>query len=225
LMSREIPRDALDRSMQARREAATDRRRASQDRQSGASERGQAELDRKTALVDRGEGAAQRLQASADREASAQDRESAVVDGLTGAYRRGPGLAELEREIARAQRARQPLVVAFFDVDHLKVVNDSHGHVAGDWMLQQVVVAIKAAVRSFDLIIRYGGDEFVCAFPGITVPEVIKRVATINAALLEASVPGSVTVGLAEMTTDDSRDELIERADADLYRARGLRGS
>jgi diguanylate cyclase (GGDEF)-like protein len=217
---REIPRDALDRSMLARREAAADRKRASRDRQSGALERGEAELDRKTALIDRGEGAAHRLQASADREASAKDRENAVLDGLTGVYRRGPGLAELEREIGRAKRALHPLVVAFFDVDHLKDVNDSQGHVAGDRMLQQVVDAIRGAVRSFDLIIRYGGDEFVCAFPGITVAEVAKRVATIDAALSRASEPGSVTAGFAELATDDSPDELIDRADADLYRVR-----
>jgi diguanylate cyclase (GGDEF)-like protein len=111
-------------------------------------------------------------------------------------------------------------VIAFFDVDHLKVINDSQGHVAGDRMLQQVVDAIKGAVRSFDLIIRFGGDEFVCAFPGITMADVTKRVATINAVLSKASVPGSITAGLAELASDDSRDELIERADADLYRAR-----
>jgi diguanylate cyclase (GGDEF)-like protein len=221
-MSQEIPQDALDRSMLARREAATDRKRASQDRQFGAAEREEAELDRKTALVDRSEGAAHRLQASTDREASAKDRESAVIDGLTGVYRRGPGLAELDREIARAKRARQPLVVAFF-VDHLKVINDSQGHVAGDRMLQQVADAIKETVRSFDLIIRYGGDEFVCSFPGVNLTDVAKRVSTINAALLKASVPGSVTVGYAELAIDDTRDKLIERADADLYRAREQR--
>ena len=78
-------------------------------------------------------------------------------------------------------------------------------------------------MRSFDLIIRYGGDEFVCAFPGMTVADVTKRVATVNATLLAASEPGSVTVGLAELTTDDSRDDLIVRADANFYRAREQR--
>jgi diguanylate cyclase (GGDEF)-like protein len=114
-------------------------------------------------------------------------------------------------------------VVAFFDVDHLKSINDAHGHVAGDRMLQQVVAAIRGAVRSFDLIIRYGGDEFVCAFPGITVADVTQRVVTINAALSSASEPGSVTAGIAELGIDDSREALIERADADLYRARKQR--
>jgi diguanylate cyclase (GGDEF)-like protein len=186
-------------------------------------ERGEAELDRKTALVDRGEGAVHRQQAAADREASAKDRESAVRDGLTGVYRRGPGLAELEREIGRAKRARQSLVVAFLDVDHLKAINDSQGHVAGDRMLQHVADAIRRSVRSFDLIIRYGGDEFVCAFPGITVADVTRRVTTINATLLATSEPGSVTAGFAEMAAEDSLHELIKRADADLYRARQRR--
>jgi diguanylate cyclase (GGDEF)-like protein len=90
-------------------------------------------------------------------------------------------------------------------------------------MLQQVVDAIRESVRSFDLIIRYGGDEFVCAFPGITVADAMKRVVAINAALSSANEAGSVTVGLAELATDDSRDGLIERADADLYRARAQR--
>jgi diguanylate cyclase (GGDEF)-like protein len=90
-------------------------------------------------------------------------------------------------------------------------------------MLQQVVDAIRGAVRSFDLIIRYGGDEFICAFPGITVADVTQRVATINAALSRASEPGSVTAGFAELATDDTPGELIKRADADLYRAREQR--
>jgi diguanylate cyclase (GGDEF)-like protein len=90
-------------------------------------------------------------------------------------------------------------------------------------MLQQVVDAIRGAVRSFDLIIRYGGDEFVCAFPGITVADAKERVATINAALLKSSQPGSVTVGFAELATNDSAGELIERADADLYQTREQR--
>ena len=114
-------------------------------------------------------------------------------------------------------------MVAFFDVDHLKVINDSHGHVAGDRMLQQVVDAIRENLRSFDLIIRYGGDEFVCAFPGIALSDVTKRIATIDATLANASEPGSVTVGFAELAAGDSPSELIERADADLYRARQQR--
>jgi diguanylate cyclase len=70
-----------------------------------------------------------------------QDRKVASVDGLTGAYLRGAGFAELEREMARAKRMQQPVVVAFVDVDRLKGTNDSRGHAAGDQMLIDVTNA------------------------------------------------------------------------------------
>ncbi|MDQ6617657.1 MAG: diguanylate cyclase [Actinomycetota bacterium] len=198
--------DDLYRSTMARREAASDRRRASQDRLAGARERDQAELDRDTALADRG--------------ASAREREYASHDDLTGVYRRGPGFVELDREIVRAKRTAQPLVVAFVDVDHLKDVNDSRGHAAGDRMLVEVADAFRASLRSYDLIIRYGGDEFVCAMSGQTMVDATARVALVHIALEEAPEHGSVTVGLAELQPDDSAETLLDRADAELYRQR-----
>jgi diguanylate cyclase (GGDEF)-like protein len=190
------------------------------DRLAGAGERGAAKLDRDTDLLDRAEGATHRAHAAADREASASDRETASVDGLTGAHNRGPGVVELEREMARARRAEQTMVVAFFDVDELKAINDSRGHVAGDRMLLGVVQALRSKLRSFDLVIRYGGDEFVCALPGTNLAGARKRLAEINDVLAQAVEPGSVTAGLAEMRDDDSADDLIARADAALYRRR-----
>jgi diguanylate cyclase (GGDEF)-like protein len=112
------------------------------------------------------------------------------------------------------------MVVAFFDVDELKATNDSRGHVAGDRMLLGVVQALRSKLRSFDLIIRYGGDEFICALPGLDLAEARKRLDEINEVLAEAVEPGSVTVGFAEMRHDDSADDLIARADAALYRQR-----
>ena len=73
-----------------------------------------------------------------DREASAADRTAADLDELTGAYRRGPGLRELKRDVAKALRTGTSLTVAFVDVDHLKRVNDSLGHAAGDRLLRRV---------------------------------------------------------------------------------------
>jgi diguanylate cyclase (GGDEF)-like protein len=203
--SDEIATDALFRATMARRDAASDRRQASQDRQAGASERDQAEHDRDTALADRG--------------ASAREREVASHDGLTGAYLRGPGFVELEREMLRARRTGQALVVAFVDVDYLKAINDSGGHVAGDRMLVEVVGAFRANMRSYDLIIRCGGDEFVCALSGQTMIEATARLALVDTAIAEAT-DGSVTVGLAELHPDDSLETLVARADAALYRQR-----
>src|SRR5438132_6245992 len=89
--------------------------------------------------------------------------EQAATDDLTGALRRGTGLAMLQRELDRARRVRgRGTIVAFIDVDGLKRLNDTDGHSAGDQLLRDVVAAIRERVRSYDLVIRYGGDEFVC---------------------------------------------------------------
>jgi len=200
------PADALSHSALVRRDAASDRGDASQDRQAGSRERIEAELDRNNALADRG--------------ASARERESSSHDDLTGAYLRGAGLVELERDIARARRTEQSLVLAFVDVDGLKEVNDSCGHAAGDRILLEVAKTLSATLRSYDLIIRYGGDEFVCAISRLDMADATKRFALVNAALAEAPEPGSITIGLTELQPHDSPEDLLARADAELYRER-----
>jgi diguanylate cyclase (GGDEF)-like protein/PAS domain S-box-containing protein len=206
LVSAGMTTDVLDHSVVARRDAASDRRQAAQDRRAAATERTQADLDRDTALADRG--------------ASAREREYAALDDLTGVYLRAAGFVELEREMARARRREQPLVLAFVDVDHLKAINDSRGHAAGDRMLLEVANTLRATLRSYDLIIRYGGDEFVCVISGLNMADATNRLALVNAALAEAPEHGSVTVGLAKLRADDSPEDFVARADAALYRER-----
>jgi len=201
-----IPADALRHSALVRREAAADRGEASRDRQAETGERTEAALDRNNAR--------------ADRSASAREREASSHDDLTGAYLRGAGLVELERDIARARRTQQSLVLAFVDVDGLKEVNDSRGHAAGDRMLLEVAKTLGAKLRPYDLIVRFWGDEFVCAISRLTMAEAGKRFALINAALAEAPEPGSITIGLTELQPHDSPEELLARADAELYRER-----
>ena len=219
--------DALIRSALARREAAADRRCASQDRRAGAGERTRAGDDRETSFADRGAGACERSDsehdrttAMADRGASAGEREHAAIDDLTGAYLRGAGFMELKRDMERATRNKEPLILAFIDVDGLKAVNDSGGHAAGDRLLLDVADALRARTRSHDLLMRYGGDEFVCAITGMTSAEAAIRFAGVNASLAAAPGHGSVTVGLAEMRRVDSPGGLVARADAALYRNR-----
>jgi diguanylate cyclase (GGDEF)-like protein len=227
----ELDRDTAladrDAAAGSRSKAELDRNTALADRGAGASERSLAELDRDTALADRGAGASERSHAEldrdtalADRGASAREREDSVHDDLTGAYMRGAGFVELKREIARARRAEQPLVLAFVDVDHLKTTNDSQGHAAGDRMLREVAKTFKEKLRSHDLIIRYGGDEFVCAVAGLSTADAAERIGLVNAALAQLPEHGSVTVGLAELQPGDSPEDLVARADAALYRER-----
>ena len=127
---------------------------------------------------------------------------------------------ELEREMARARRTEQRLVLAFVDVNGLKSVNDLRGHAAGDRVLCAVVTALRAQLRSYDLIIRFGGDEFLCVIPGVSMDEAADRLATVNANLAGSLEQASVTTGLADLRPDDSLDGLIERADAALYKQR-----
>ena len=123
----------------------------------------------------------------------------------------------------RAQRTRQPFVVAFVDVDGLKTVNDSLGHDAGDQLLRRVVDTTRAQLRSYDLIVRFGGDEFVCGLSNLGLTEVARRFGRINADLSIDKF--SITVGLAEMGGDESLVELIAHADEALYEQRRRSGT
>ena len=203
------------------RAEARDRRAEARDRTTSrldpgaASDRAGAWRDRRGAAGDRRHAADDREAASTDRVLSARERAAASIDELTGAYRRDAGMVELARETARAKRTEEPLVLAFVDVDGLKETNDTQGHAAGDRILCTVVDAIKSHLRNYDLVVRFGGDEFVCAFADMGIEEVAERFLMINGGL--AATPGaSISVGLAEMVARDSLDDLIGRADAAL---------
>ena len=133
------------------------------------------------------------------------------------------GLAEITREFVRAQRTKRGFVVAFIDVDGLKSRNDSRGHPAGDQLLRDVAAAFRAQFRAYDLLVRYGGDEFVCGIPEMTADEASSRFERMNADLL-ANHQASVSFGLAHvLRTDNIVEQLIARADAALYAQRQLR--
>ena len=92
-------------------------------------------------------------------------REQAAFDDLTGALRRGAGIAAVDREVARARRHKSPLALAFVDIDGLKAANDRRGHAAGDKLIKGLAAALREGLRDQDLLVRYGGDEFVCVLP------------------------------------------------------------
>ena len=105
----------------------------------------------------------------------------AATDDLTGALRRSAGLAALQREIDRSRRVGgRGIAVIFLDVDSLKHVNDTEGHAAGDRVLVEVVAAIRKRVRSYDLVIRYGGDEFLCALVDVAPEDAERTLADIR---------------------------------------------
>jgi diguanylate cyclase (GGDEF)-like protein len=215
--------EARDDRAEARDELAHAREQATGEVDPGAAaDRLQALQDRRQGAIDRTQAADDREAASDDRAVSAREREASSIDELTGAHRREAGLVELKRELARARRTKQSLVLAFIDVDHLKVTNDERGHAAGDQLLREVARAIRSRLRSYDLIIRFGGDEFVCALLDLSLAEVEKRFALVNAALRETR-QASVSFGLAELEPADGLDDLFARADGAMYEARQQR--
>ena len=178
-----------------------------------ASDRALAREDRERAACDREFAAVERAQA-------ARERRAAGIDELTGARRRGVGLEELDREIDRARRNRTSLVAVFVDVDNLKSVNDVLGHGAGDRLLCNVVGGLKHQLRAYDLVIRLGGDEFLCVLPGVTADDAHARFANLNAELRSGAPRGSVSIGVSELHDHEAQPDLIERADHDLLVAR-----
>ena len=193
-----------------------------------------AERDRARAAADRVKAANDRARAAADREAAARERAEAVrqrtesednlrratTDELTGARTRTFGLEEMTRELERAHRTGGTLVLAFVDVDGLKEVNDTEGHLAGDALLRLVGETIRSNVRPYDLIVRYGGDELVCAMPNLSALEGRARFQKIAAALKAVNPSHSITFGLAAAEPAESLQELLARADADLLETR-----
>ena len=153
---------------------------------------------------------------------AALDRAAAGVDELTGVLRRGAGFAALQREIDRARRSDGRLVVGFVDVDGLKRWNDTRGHHAGDEVLRRVASALQATVRSYDVVVRVGGDEFVLSLAGSSLDSAAARLEQMRASLL--AIDGhSVSAGFAELRPDDTLETLVARADADLYERRRAR--
>ncbi len=183
--------------------------------------RARARSSRKRAAWMRVQAARDRQEAARDRERAAYDLEHAGTDELTGARRRGVGLEELGNEMKRAQREGHSLIGAYVDVDELKSVNDELGHAAGDELLQTISAGLREHMRPYDLIVRLGGDEFLCVLPNVTPAEAHYRFDALRAKLKDA-VGHSVTVGYTEMQDGDSPDDFIRRADANLIARRRL---
>jgi diguanylate cyclase (GGDEF)-like protein len=186
-------------------------------------ERHAARGQRFAAARDREHARRDRQLAARDRALAAAERATAGEDDLTGALRRGVGLAAVQRELERAHRTHDRLVVAFVDLDGLKSVNDTFGHAAGDRLLQRVAKLIIGHLRPYDVVARVGGDEFVCSLSGIDADAVRERFRLVSADLATGPDPGAISVGLDERRAGDSVDDLVNRADNALVAAKRAR--
>lgn len=144
-------------------------------------------------------------------------KEHAYRDALTGVLQRDAGHDQLERAVEQARRTDQPLVLVFLDVDHLKHTNDTKGHAAGDNLLRALGEALRQSLRSYDIVVRYGGDEFVCVLPHAGLAQAIGRVEQVKARLSATVRGATVSAGLAELRKGDTLDDLLRRADMQMY--------
>ena len=152
----------------------------------------------------------------------------ASVDPLTGLRSRPYLFGALERELARSQRTGRAFCLLMLDLDDLKVINDRHGHLAGDRALRLVGDVIRAGIRVIDTGARFGGDEFVVLLPetdptgGWVLAEKIRHgVADAGLDVDGARIPTTVSVGLVSCPQDaDTLGELLERADEAMYRSK-----
>jgi diguanylate cyclase (GGDEF)-like protein len=154
----------------------------------------------------------------------------AMQDGLTKAWNRMAMLELMEQERSKAMRDGSAFLLVLLDLDHFKQINDSHGHPAGDRVLLEVVARLNAGVRGYDKVGRYGGEEFVLLLPELGLDAGLARVEALRAAIAAAPVALAdgrcITVtasfGLAAFDPQQpaSIADLLERADAALYRAK-----
>lgn len=143
-----------------------------------------------------------------------------ILDPLTGLFNRRFAYEHFPREIARAERSNYSLIVMMIDLDDFKEVNDTHGHAAGDAALEAFARHLKRAIRSADLPVRMGGDEFMVALPDCTMEQAGGPLNRIYGCELEYGgrrIEIKFSVGLAQHHKGESVAKLLEKADADMY--------
>ncbi|HLU39517.1 MAG TPA: GGDEF domain-containing protein, partial [Planctomycetota bacterium] len=146
----------------------------------------------------------------------------ALTDPLTRLANRGVGIVTLRQEIARSNRAGEPLAVLMMDLDKFKALNDQFGHLVGDQALRTAAEVLRKNTRKMDTVCRYGGEEFVVILPGTQLEDASVTATRIQAAIEvagdELGLPLTVSIGVAAYKRgEDNVESLLSRADRALY--------
>jgi two-component system, cell cycle response regulator len=148
----------------------------------------------------------------------------AATDPLTGLANRRGGEKHIASEIARARREKRPLSCILLDVDRFKMVNDTFGHQAGDQLLRDISSLLRRTVRAYDVLVRWGGEEFLLVLPGVDL-ELARVLAERVRQAVEMSDthgigPVTVSAGVARFDNDYDFAATLRTADQRLYEAK-----
>ena len=161
--------------------------------------------------------------------AQAEATRLATTDPLTGAYNRRTFHELAEREMSRARRASQPLSIIMLDVDHLRRLNDDYGHRAGDEVLQRIADLVRTALRKEDMLVRFGGEQFLVILPEVSGPGAVVVAGRIRRAVSDTTIEAAghalqvtVSLGVAARLDEgpESVDGLVARAESALALAK-----
>jgi len=151
--------------------------------------------------------------------------QTAITEDLSGLYNQRYLYKRLEEEITRAARFKHSLSLIFIDLDNLKKVNDSFGHLAGDKVLKRVSKIVQGGIRKIDIPARYGGDEIVIVLPETDTPSaciLAKRIRKkVEDAFSQTDTPVTISIGIATYPEDASQKiDLLRKADLAMYKAK-----
>jgi two-component system, cell cycle response regulator len=152
-----------------------------------------------------------------------------IKDGLTEIYNKRYFDETLEREMSRAERYERDLSILMFDIDFFKKVNDTHGHLAGDYVLRELASVVSKRARREEIFARYGGEEFLILLPetdkvgAMELAEQLRVLIASHSFIFEGErIPVTVSIGVATLSSGDKMlpSEFIKRADECLYKAK-----
>jgi diguanylate cyclase (GGDEF)-like protein len=163
------------------------------------------------------------------RQEAARLHHRAHVDELTGVSNYSRLMDIFDHQIEVAKRKQKPLCVMMSDLDHFKNINDVYGHLAGDEVLRHVAERIQATVRDFDVVGRFGGEEFIIILVNtdrqlaLTIGERIRHeIAATPIHTKGQNIPITISIGLAMLRADEDKESVITRADKAMYEAKRM---
>lgn len=156
-----------------------------------------------------------------------QTKQMTVTDALTGLFNRRHFEAEFDREYKRAKRYKNDLSLAIIDIDFFKKVNDTYGHLCGDYVLKEVSYLIKQNFRQTDILFRYGGEEFAViltetpsATACVPLERLRKKIEGYNFKFKGQELKITVSIGVSSNCDFENPSEMFEEADKALYKAK-----